>query len=190
MPSVRSTSGPGRAVTVLLLLGMSVQSFMLWNESLPDAPTGPTLGQPLPSVGPLIVDGQVVGSINSVLVGHGTCSVVVGISPDCSFCREMRGTWQEGFSAWQDSVGVPIKAVWIAEADSLELDAFYASHSLPKVVKATLPAGSNQLRKQLGVYATPSVYLVDRRGRLRIGIIGHLLPPVDSTRAICRNAPQ
>lgn len=168
-----------------ILVGLLVWQVVArpWQGELPRV--GPSLGQPLPldvRVS-LAADGS-VSSLRQVMSGEGhRCALLVAISTYCFFCQRMRYTWRSRYADWQKTVGHPVKAVWISLQDSATLAAFSADALLDEVTLVRTDDFSTF--EGLGVIGTPTTYLVDQVGRLRIGVAGDQLPPVDSGRTAC-----
>jgi hypothetical protein len=94
----------------------------------------------------------------------------------------MRHDWRERFMAFGDTAGTTPVAIWIGFEPFAELRAFYAGFAFDGIV---LAQSLSPMARDLGVYGTPTLYLLDSSGRLRYGILGDRLPPVDSTIAAC-----
>jgi hypothetical protein len=110
---------------------------------------------------------------------------LVFVEPTCAECRAMRDGWKVDASAWIDSVGAPVRVVWLTAADSISMRDFVAGYDLGPVTFARVVGNPNEVGRRLGVYGTPTLYLLDRSGALRVGALGYWFPPVDSGRVAC-----
>jgi hypothetical protein len=171
----------------LLAAAAILQAVVLWRRSIPRIPEGPTLGDTLPALRTYAVPSDELIQLGNGASEVDSCTVVVAISTTCGVCALMRDQWNEKYSHWLDTVGAPVRAVWVAAAESDTLQAFLdGSGLLDAVGLARMRPGDPDFRTRLGVYATPTVYLLDQHDKLRIGSLGFNLPPVDSAAQICR----
>lgn len=175
---------PTSKVILSVLAATAVlQAGVLFSRSRPEKPSGPTLGSPLPS----LIASELDSGLRRPLTGaDSNCAIVVAISTTCGVCKRMRTQWAARYAAWSDSVRAPIEVIWVAAADSNEFANFFAGNELNDIRRLRLDASDERFRDQLGVYATPTIYLLDRENRLRTGSLGFTLPPVDSAVRACR----
>ena len=153
----------------------------------PTPPTGPVMGELLPPV-TVVVDTDSTTSLNHLLTSSTTsCSLLVLISTRCSFCIRMRGTWPQRADAWSDSVGVPVMNIWLAGEEVGALREFYFGYDFEGVVLGRIPKDPARALERLGVFGTPTTYLLDAEGRLRMGMIGDTLPPLNKGREVCQS---
>lgn len=172
-------------VIALLATAGAVQAVILAVRDRP--PSGPTVGRPLPDPG----SGVVVAGGGAVpwarLVGDGrSCALVVVASPTCAHCQRMRESWRADVASWTDSVGAPVRSLWLMAGDSATTQRFTAGFDLGATTIARLTGDAALAGRRLGIYGTPTVYLLDPTGALRVGVLGNGLPPADSGRAACR----
>jgi hypothetical protein len=172
------------AVLGVFLLG---QGGVLVSRSLPKKPEGPQVGSVLPDTRVVASDGHLTSLRKELSSGSG-CTVLVVVSPQCSFCQQMRIWWPPVFRAWSDSVGGAVRAIWLSNFDSSSLASFYQGYDLRETTKLRMTVMSDSLMHRLGIYATPTTYLLDRQGLLRFGTLDLSLPPVDSAKRFCTGA--
>lgn len=154
-------------------------------------PLGPSLGEGLDTLpGAAFTIDPIEPFVKATTTGGDTCSLVVVIDPFCSACRRMKETWNRRYAAWRTTTGVPLQPFWVGASDSAQMVSFFAGAELEGVQRIALGLSEDGLREELGVYATPTVYLFDRAGRLRLGSLGFNLPPADSVQRICGPSPR
>lgn len=175
----------GSALGLLAALAV-VQATIAWNRTRWQLPEGPALGEMLPALETVALETGEPIPVGNAAGTADSCTVVVAISTSCSVCLAMRDQWSSTYSAWHDSVEASIRVTWIAAADSGALLEFYSGHDLSGVRKARMRSDDVAFRNSLGVYATPTVYLLDRQDRLRTGSLGFNLPPADSATRACQ----
>lgn len=147
--------------------------------------TGPITGQALPPTHVRLLAEIKSQDLTELLTDTGSCSLLVIISSACPVCQRMRITWPRQYRAWADSIGAPMRAVWLS-ADSLEvLRTFYSGYDFRGIELARITTEPRAAMRRLGIYGTPTTYLIDRDGRLRIGVAGDQLPPTTSARTFC-----
>ena len=101
----------------------------------------------------------------------------------------MRDWWTTRLRAWRDSVGAPVHAIWLAGGDSATMSDFTRGYDLSGTTLVRVSDDdAGRIGRKLGVYATPTLYLLDHTGALRFGVLGEALPPADSGRAACARA--
>lgn len=113
------------------------------------------------------------------------CALVVLSSTSCYSCRLMRVTWPARARSWVDSVGGGVNLLWIGGDDVTEQQAFYAGFDFDGVALASVVGDAGRVLGRLGLFATPTTYLLDRMGRLRQGVLGDRLPSVTAGVAAC-----
>jgi hypothetical protein len=152
------------------------------------SPVGPTVGRRLPDPGPIVFRGQGVLPWSRIVTdGHG-CTLMVFVDPGCGACQRMRDSWSADLSRWTDSVRAPVRAIWVTAGDSATVQRFTTGFHLGETTVARFVGDVAVASHRLGIYGTPTLYLVDRAGVLRVGVLGDGLPPVDSGRAACRSS--
>lgn len=170
----------------LLLLGALIaQLVWIQGKSTLRIPVGPTTGQQLPAVGEVRTVAGATFPFAEWVNDSERCTLLVAVAANCGMCREMRTTWSDAFVPWSDSVGSAVQVAWLAAPDSTGLKEFYSIEVPNDIHRLVLADGDSMLRRRLGVYAMPTIYLVDAGGRLRFGSMGFSLPPVDSAIAAC-----
>lgn len=149
--------------------------------------------RPLPFKGPVVgraldnVDLQIEGArsdLRRLVERPGGCTLLVIVSTTCPVCQRMRYSWPRRFAIWRDSISSSMQAVWLAPQEAAEQSTFYEGFNYKGIRRGQLLSGTGG--KKLGVIGTPTAYLLDSSGRLRIGILGDILPPADSAARVCR----
>ena len=163
-----------------------VQAGFLWQRSKPEIPEGPVLGEQWPALELFSLESGARTTIGNQPGATDSCTIVVAIATSCGACALMRDRWNVDYAMWLDSVKAPIRVAWIAAADSDVLEEFYNGYQLAEVRKVRMPLGDPSFRNRLGIYATPTIYLLDRNDKLRTGSLGFNLPPADSAAQACR----
>ncbi len=174
-------------VPVVLVAALLVQvGVRLWRQQHPAPPTGPATGDVLPLVwvAPLAQSSDSV-RLTSLLTQGGGCSLLVVVSTTCHYSARMRYTWPEQARLWTDSVGVPLQLVWLAGEEPVDLLAFYRGYDLRGVRLLRVTSSPAEALARLGVFGTPTTYLVDASGRLRLAVMGNRLPPATAAREAC-----
>lgn len=151
-------------------------------------PPGPVVGRLLPPMRVDLVNDTGSYFLHDLLAGESQCFLVVAISTACTYCDRMRFTWPRQVEAWSDSVGSNVGLIWIAPDRPEKLAEFVDGFKFDNVKLASLSRRPNRAMRKLGVYGTPTAYLLDRLGRLRIGVMGDRLPPVRASREVCQSA--
>jgi len=164
------------------LLGFSIITF--WEER-PAPPMGPEMGMVIPSAQVKLLGGGSEKDLVSILTGGGDCSLLVLINSRCGVCRRLRGTWPERAQLWVDSVGVPFHLLWLSGEQEEVLASFYKEFPLGPVLPAMISREPDRVLRQLGLFGTPTTYFLDGDGRLRLGLMGDRLPPVELAKGIC-----
>lgn len=146
---------------------------------------GPVRGDVLPSAPVRLAGEPVDQDLVSVLVSDSACSLVVLISTQCGVCRRMRESWPQRAAIWSDSVGAPVTLLWLSGESEDALAAFYAGYDFGNTLHARVAVEPQQALGRLGLFGTPTTYLLDRAGRLRQGLMGDRLPTVEFARNHC-----
>lgn len=144
---------------------------------------GPALGAELPETW---IRGLEDGRTERLSTPGTSCTVVVFVSSHCGVCQRMRTSWPARLRVWRDSVPASIRVVWASREDASALKTFHAGYDFAGVRLAQLADFPHRSQEALGIYGTPTTYLLDRWGRLRVGVLGDQLPPADSAYAACR----
>ena len=151
---------------------------------------GPELGEALPATEALLQDGDGLAELSDFAVSGAPCGLLIIIHSSCPFSSGMRRTWQEGFEAWSDSVGVSPRAVWASVEPIEVLIDFVDGFPLHAVALAEITGDPETALARLGAYAYPTTYLLDQHRRLRFGVVGPRLPPVAVGRTVCRGTSE
>lgn len=167
--------------TALLLGWLSGDA---WSDR-PKPPMALTIGGPLPSSSVSEVGSAAVGELHHYLTADSTCTLLTIISTTCGICQRMRGSWPAASRRWVDSVGAPIKLVWLGGEDHQTLLDFYSGFAFAGVRKLKVNEDPVGTFRRLGVIGTPTTYLLDGSGQLIQGIIGNRRPPVRLARDSC-----
>lgn len=158
-----------------------------WAQNHPSPPTGPPLGEPLPATNVTLLgvtDGS-AETLRDFTSATGRCSLVVLASVSCSYCRLMRATWPSRARLWVDSVGAEVERVWLSGDSEGDLQAFYEGFDFDDVTLLRVPEEPALALGRLGLFGTPTTYLLDRKGRLHFGVMGDRLPPVSEGQDAC-----
>ena len=83
------------------------------------------------------------------------------------------------------AVGVPMRGVWLSGEDKRVMESFYEGYLFQDIVRARVISRPGAAFHRLGVYGTPTSYLLDSFGKLRYGIMGDRLPSVEMVRESC-----
>lgn len=178
---------PGRkrfAFFLLLTAAVIQLGALRWLRTRPL--TGPVTGEVLPASVTVSLNSIHEQQLTDLLTSRGTCSLLVIVSTHCYFCRQMRGTWPQQAREWADSVGVPVHSVWLSGEDEETLNTFYEGYDFSGVTLARLPSRPARTLQRLGLVGTPTSYLLDRQGRLRLGVLGDRFPPVPQGQRACQ----
>jgi hypothetical protein len=171
-------------VGVLVIVLVFQISVIQWHQR-PVPLDGPLHGERFPEVlVSLVLPGEA-----SAMVGGGprdVCSLLVLFDPSCGICQAMRRTWPVRFRILNDSLQAPIPAFWITDADREAILSFSAGQELDDILVGGMWGSKTPSMEELGVFGTPITYLLDKDGRVRYGIAGPSLPPIDSVRAYCQ----
>jgi hypothetical protein len=177
----------GRLIASVLIAACAVQVVALAASRGPIALQGPTVGRPLPDFGLVAIGHDHPRSWPSIIAQR-KCTLLVVISPTCAACRLMRDTWSARLSPWLDSVAAPVRPVWLIGSDDTSARAFVAGYDLARTtIVAWMTSDVTEAGRTLGIIGTPTYYLLDREGRLRVGVLGDEFPPADSARRACRD---
>lgn len=171
----------------VLLVGLVSYVAAAWWLDRPRPPSGPRLGAPLPSVNIAeFGQSQQVRTLGAFLTEQkAACSVVVFVTTSCPVCLRMRFAWTARAQAWADSLDYEPVLAWLTAEDSSRVEEFYRGFRMAPV-RQLLVVGEQELAaERLGIFGTPTLYLLDRNGNLRFGIVGDNFPPADSARAAC-----
>ncbi|GEM_PF-2434442 len=150
--------------------------------------TGPTIGEPLPAVEMRLAGQRNVVASTDEFTSRNQCTLMVFFRPNCSVCSRMRTDWRERWAVSSDSIDAPIRTIWLTDHPEEATAPFTAGYHLGGIEFSTMVPSKKQSAELLGVYGTPTTFLLDRAGRLRVGVIGNQLPPADSARAACHKA--
>ena len=165
----------------VLLLG---QGSVLVSRHLPREPEGPELGSLLPDAMIVAADSRPT-TLRRALSSGSACTLLVFVSPECLYCQQMRIWWPSVFRTGNDSAGGSVRAVWLSNSDSTSLARFYEGYDLRAVTTLRMTVRVDSLLHRLGIYATPTTYLIDRQGKLRTGTLDLDLPPADAAKHLC-----
>ncbi len=170
------------SLTVVLV----VQALLLGrSEGGPSPETGPVTDSLLPTLPIKLLEGQAKLELRDLLLQDTGCTLTVVMDVNCAICQRMRIEWPRRFAAWADSVGGPLKAVWLV-ADSYEdTKRFFGSPDPDRIIRAQITSDPDNAFRALGVIGTPMMYLVDGRGQMRMGIAGNQFPAPLAVKGLC-----
>jgi hypothetical protein len=97
----------------------------------------------------------------------------------------MRYWWAATAREWSTQVGAPISLLWIADEDERTIRAFVAGFDFDGITVGSFTDSRRNAFQLLGVFGTPTSYLLDARGVLRFGMMGDRFPPIADARAAC-----
>ena len=164
----------------LSLLGLA------WTAVRPVPPSGPNSGEPLETVLVDLADRSDPTSLRQLSVDlPGNCILLTTVSESCSVCRRMRLTWASRHGEWETRVGRSIPSVWLVDGALNSLAAFVSTYSMTHVSLAAIRPASPAHFRQLGVWGTPTTYLLDDSSKLIYGMIGNGFPPDSVARRAC-----
>lgn len=173
-----------RLLVILLLALLAGQVFLLRRSQARLRISDLDVDQRFPALRVAVVDRTAIRLLASTTVGE--CTLVVAISADCAVCQEARRTWAKRYRAWLDSAGVPVRPVWLAFSDSLGSSSFFAGFDFRGIGTFRVSDAPKVAAATLGLLATPTNYLLDRRGSIRAILLGDVLPSLRQARAVCR----
>lgn len=165
--------------TVAALFGLLVGFFGLRGKEQRVPRVGPMVGERLPSMRVTILGEEGELPLTELLTRTGTCSLLVVGSTYCGFCQRMRVTWPGELRSWSEAVGTPVHAVWLMGQNPAVQNAFYDGYDFESITRAWIPSRPGRALRLLGIYGTPTTYLLDRTGRVRQGLMGDRLPAVE-----------
>ena len=171
------------AIGVCFLLGFGLLTW--WTTIVPSPPSGPTVGEPLPATRVTFLNSDSSLYLHEAMTSEDSCSLLVMISTTCPFCLRMRDSWRRDVTQWSDSLGVPVTMLWLAGEDDATLTEFYSGYDFEGVTLLRVADDPARALGRLGLIGTPTTYLLDPHGRLRMGVMGDLLPPIETGREIC-----
>jgi len=171
-------------LALVALLGLQVLVRQRQRGPLPL--TGPQVGEPLPNVELSFVRKPERHGLSEILRSDGQCSLLVFISTYCGICRKIRYTWPDRIEEWAKSAQVHVRVIWLGAEREESLVRFFSETGNPIPEIARISSDVTAALTKLGVYGTPTTYLTDRSGRLRIGTMGDQLPPEEETRRYCQ----
>lgn len=175
------------AILATLTAVLVVQLYLAatWENEEP-VYTGPIVDSLLPTIPIHLLDPQEHVQLRDVLLRDGECSLVVIMDVNCGICQRMRIDWPSQFTLWEDSVGFPIKALWLVAEPFEETQEFFGTYHPGSVVRGQITSDPESAFRTLGVIGTPMMYLVDTRGRMRLGIAGNQFPSPQSVARVCQ----
>ncbi len=93
--------------------------------------------------------------------------------------------WRSRLEEWTRRVDRTVHPIWLFDGDSDNIEAFVERYSLSGVEAISVHERSDVRFRELGVWGTPTSYLLDGSMRLRYGMIGDRFPPDSVTKAAC-----
>lgn len=137
------------------------------------------------ATGPVTLSKRDIHARDAVAAFDG-CSLVVVASRHCGICLAMRETWQREVDAWSGSLALPIQSHWLFLDPPETLSEFTKHPNMDRVhISSIVGPGHRPGARLLGVFGTPTIFLVDREGLLRIGVMGDLLPTASEAAQWC-----
>lgn len=115
----------------------------------------------------------------------GSCRLITFVSSRCPICARMRTEWYARWRHWNESTDSRVVTIWLTSEGAAASRTFLPDSLLRGVVLARQPTHASGSWRDLGVYGTPTSYLLDPQDRLIYGIVGTQLPPVSLTRSAC-----
>jgi len=174
-----------RSVLALLGLGLGV-ILVAWTLNLGGRlPEGPAKGTHLPPIPVEHLDGGTEVPLSTVLRSE-TCALLVIVSTTCPVCSRMKVSWQSKVVEWSQAGGFDITTVWLSEEPAADFSAFLSDAGRPADLHISRAGSYVEFVRSLGVVGTPTLYLLDRQGRVQFGIAGDLLPPEAEAVRACR----
>lgn len=178
-----------RSGVVVAVLGglLILQVTAMWfvgDKSVP-FPPGPVTGEAMPSVSVTLIDTDQSRELGELLLLERGCTILIVADVECPVCARMRHTWQPRFDRWADSVSESLQVMWLFGNTAGETKEFLDNVERGGAIVAILATERLAALRQLGVYGTPTLYIVDRDTRLRLGISGFQLPTPQLASKIC-----
>ena len=156
-----------------------------WTAAVPSPPSGPTVGEALPATQVSLLNGDSILYLNEAVTSEGSCALLVMISTTCPFCLRMRDSWTRQATQWADSLDVSVTKLWLGGEEAETLAGFYSGYDFDGVTLLRVADDPARSLGQLGLIGTPTTYLLDSHARLRMGVMGDLLPPIEAGRQVC-----
>ena len=125
-------------------------------------------------------------ALRDLLLRPSGCSIVVFANVNCGVCRRTRYTWLERFSTWVDSTGAVVHPIWLFNNEPSQVIEFVDGFDFGGIQLGLLLDKTSPL-DLFGVIGTPSAYIVDGAGRMRLGVAGDRLPPPHVVEQLCKD---
>jgi hypothetical protein len=116
---------------------------------------------------------------------HESCLLLVFVSSTCPICRHMRISWYARWRIWEDSLSARVPTAWLFAESERTTREFFPDSMMIGIRRLRQIHSGDGSWNRLGVYGTPTIYLLDRQRRLRYGVVGASLPPATVTDAVC-----
>ena len=116
-----------------------------------------------------------------------SCLLVAFVSSTCPICRHMRQSWYAAWRTWEDSLSVRVPTVWFFSESERTIREFLPDSMMIGIRRLRQLHSGDGSWNRLGVYGTPTIFLLDRQRKLRYGIVGASLPPANVTDAVCNS---
>lgn len=173
-----------RLLFAILVGGLLVQGGSLLTPAAPARPSGPRVGNALPSFEATTMAGDTV-SLAQVIRGA-PCTLLVVASTSCVWCQRMRATWSDDVDRWIAEVQAEnVAMVWLFREDWFEISDFLNAEPFPKAYPLGMLTPETTW-SSLGILGTPTTFLLDRSAALVYGTMGDRLPPIGQGREACR----
>jgi len=149
---------------------------------------GPRLGQPLPALHVVNLKTNGTGQLNDLLTASASCTLVVFVSRSCSYCQRMRASWQVEAAQMRSDTEGSVRTVWLSAGSDDQMREFYAGFDMSGTDLWNIPTsqrGALAVQRSLGVWGSPTIYVVDETGHLKYGKIGVGLPAGERLKRAC-----
>ncbi len=176
-----------RRALILFALGtlMAVQLVLLHEGRSVGPVYGPVRDEVFPTIPIAFLDERQELALRDVVSRNTGCTLLVIMDVDCAVCQRMRMEWPQRFQSWADSLRISIQAIWlVAEPEEVTIQ-FFGNYGAERVHRGRVVADFNTALSVLGVIGTPTQYLIDHKGVLRLGIAGDQLPSQGEAERIC-----
>lgn len=147
---------------------------------------GPRVGAQVHNIALRSVQDNHFTSLQELVSNEGHCLLVVFVRPSCPTCKFMRMSWISDWDRWQKYAGRQLRYIWVGDVSATSLREFITDQQIDQSRVYVAEFASNEEWGILGVWGTPTSYLIDTSLRELYGAIGYNFPSYDLVRSQCR----